>query len=62
MQNENLKKLASGLSTKSNAKKDLELIADSQTAKIKGGIKDIQDLDGCADRFKCRNGFSCQTF
>ncbi|WP_262486618.1 hypothetical protein [Flavobacterium sasangense] len=34
MQNENLKKLASGLSTKSNAKKDLELIADSQTAKI----------------------------
>lgn len=62
MRNKNLKKLANDLSTKSEVKKDLEMIEDQQASKIKGGTKDIQDIDACEDRFKCRNGFSCQTF
>lgn len=62
MRNKNLKKLANDLSTKSDVKKGLEMIEDQQSSKIKGGTKYIQDIDGCDDRFKCRNGFSCQTF
>lgn len=62
MRNKNLKKLANDLSTKSDVKKGLEMIEDQQSSKIKGGNKDIQDIDACADKFKCRNGFSCQMF
>jgi len=61
MRNKNLKKLANDLSTKSEVKRDLEMIEDQQASKIKGGIKDIQAVDAC-EGFKCRNGFSCQTF
>ncbi|XLS29306.1 hypothetical protein ACJD0Z_00460 [Flavobacteriaceae bacterium M23B6Z8] len=64
MKNKNLKKLANQLLSDTCERKDLEIIKDSDLQQIVGGLEstDIVEADACEDRFKCRNGFSCQTF
>lgn len=64
MKNKNLKKLANQLLSKTNEREELTKILGGRSEEAVGNvlISDIVEADACEDRFKCRNGFSCQTF
>jgi hypothetical protein len=64
MKNKNLKKLANQLLSKTNEREELTKILGGRSEEAVGNvlISDIVEADACEDIFKCRNGFSCQTF